>query len=160
MTDNEIIKALGCCTSHKGYEACISGCPFQEQELCQEDADALLTHSLDLINRQQAEIERLNAISDRLNTICTNQDLEIEKLKKENERFADIGKMYSEVRAEAIKEFAERLKEEIVEALRSNYNAQNERILKTNEKDAEEMLCRCRNGKCNYEEKTNDFKEK
>lgn len=42
---------------------------------------------IDLINRQQAEIERL---------------------KKENQQFADIGKMYSEVRAEVIKEFWKR----------------------------------------------------
>ena len=58
MTDNEIIKALECCTSHKGYNACISGCPFHEQGLCLVDADALPTHSLDLINRQKAEIEK------------------------------------------------------------------------------------------------------
>lgn len=38
------------------------------------------------------------------------QQAEIERLKKETEYFADIGKMYSEVRAEAVKEFAERLK--------------------------------------------------
>lgn len=37
------------------------------------------------------------------------QQAEIERLKKETEYFADIGKMYSEVRAEAVKEFAERL---------------------------------------------------
>ena len=36
---------------------------------------------------------------------------ENERLEKENHCFADIGKMYSEVKAEAIKEFAERLKE-------------------------------------------------
>lgn len=44
--------------------------------------DFLKDYALDLINRQKAEIDR----------------------------FADIGKMYSEVRAEAIKDFAERLK--------------------------------------------------
>jgi FtsZ-binding cell division protein ZapB len=32
---------------------------------------------------------------------------EIERLKKENNQFADIGKMYSEVRAEVVREFAE-----------------------------------------------------
>lgn len=46
--------------------------------------------AIDLINHQRAEIERLN---------------------KEVETFADIGKMYSEIKAEAVKEFAERLKE-------------------------------------------------
>ena len=35
----------------------------------------------------------------------------IKRQKAEIDRFADIGKMYSEVRAESIKEFAERLKE-------------------------------------------------
>jgi hypothetical protein len=35
---------------------------------------------------------------------------EVERLQKENENFADIGKMYSEIKAEAYKEFAERLK--------------------------------------------------
>jgi FtsZ-binding cell division protein ZapB len=34
---------------------------------------------------------------------------EIERLKKENNQFADIGKMYSEIKSEAIKEFAERV---------------------------------------------------
>ncbi len=35
-------------------------------------------------------------------------------MQKENERFADIGKLYSEIRAEAIKEFWEKLKKEKV----------------------------------------------
>lgn len=35
---------------------------------------------------------------------------EIERLREESKSFADIGKMYSEIKAEAIKEFAERLK--------------------------------------------------
>lgn len=35
----------------------------------------------------------------------------IKGLQTENNQFADIGKMYSEIKAEAIKEFAERLKE-------------------------------------------------
>jgi hypothetical protein len=48
-----------------------------------------INNALDLINRQQAEIERLQKV---------------------NDSFTDIGKMYSEIKAEAIKEFAERLK--------------------------------------------------
>ena len=46
--------------------------------------------ALDLINRQKSEIERLT---------------------RENQSFADIGKLYSEIKFETIKEFAERLKE-------------------------------------------------
>ena len=52
MTDNEIIKALECCT---GYPACPTDCPLYEQPM-----DCLLKLSkptLDLINRQKAEIE-------------------------------------------------------------------------------------------------------
>jgi hypothetical protein len=51
-----------------------------------------LDNALDLINRQQAEIERMQI-----------------RLRKERHQFADLGKMYSEIRAEAIKEFAEKL---------------------------------------------------
>lgn len=47
--------------------------------------------------------------------VIDNQLAEIEKLKKEQERFADIGKMYSEIRAEAIKEFAEKFGEFVLE---------------------------------------------
>lgn len=47
--------------------------------LCREQFKA----ALDLINRQKAEIERLQ---------------------KENKQFADIGKMYSEIKLEIIKE--------------------------------------------------------
>ena len=51
--------------------------------------EAVLLGSLDIINRQKAEIERLQKI---------------------NDSFTDIGKLYSEVKAEVVKEFAERLK--------------------------------------------------
>lgn len=83
MTETEVIKALECC--EVGKDKCRK-CPFY----CTVPACSryLAQFALDLINRQQAEIE---------------------KLQKENERFADIGKMYSEVRAEVIKEFANRL---------------------------------------------------
>lgn len=73
----------------KALECCM-GCDCKE---CPYDGDAeidaevcmgkLIVEALKLVNRQKAEIDR----------------------------FADIGKMYSEVRAEAIKEFAGRLKE-------------------------------------------------
>ena len=61
MTDNEIIKAL---------------------EYCKDCSANLNVEIIDLINRQQAEIERLEKHTE----------------------------MYHEVRAEAIKEFAEKLK--------------------------------------------------
>lgn len=48
-------------------------------------------------------------IIDDNGNLINRQKSEIERLKEENNRFADIGKMYSEIRAEAIKDFAERL---------------------------------------------------
>ena len=85
MTDNEIIKAL----EEELKTALVINHRFEESNDTENPDDhkfiALLSNTIKLINRQKAEIEW----------------------------FADIGKMYSEIRAEAIKEFAERLKAEM-----------------------------------------------
>lgn len=82
MTDEQIIKALRLCAID--VDVCTEACPYYEdREYFDGDCIKQRTiDAIDLINRQKAEIDR----------------------------FADIGKMYSEVRAEAIREFAERLK--------------------------------------------------
>ena len=51
MTDKEIIMGLECCNNGK----CL-GCPFDVNQYCMK---SLMGRSLDLIKRQQAEIERL-----------------------------------------------------------------------------------------------------
>ena len=88
MTDNEIIKALECLT---GFQKLCKDCPYSGtdhypfcREHCAKDA-------LALINRQQAEIEMLKGW---------------ERLLKAESHAPIIKK----ARAEAIKEFAERLK--------------------------------------------------
>ena len=87
MTDNEIVKALECCT----HGRCDDNCPFGGvREKCHKLDDFIL----DLINRQKAEIERLN----KANTSV------VEHLKKARRQLKTA-------KAEAIKEFAERLKE-------------------------------------------------
>jgi hypothetical protein len=93
MTDNEIIKALECCS---GKGDCRS-CPFKNRDDCTKDLKAEI---IGLITRQKAEIERLNKAVDL---------------------FADIGKMYSEIKAEAYKEFAERLKEKFARQVSKGY---------------------------------------
>ena len=88
MTDNEIIKALECCGV--GDKGCESGCPLNDgcvspiatMEFIQKEA-------LSLINRQKAEIERSNNYIEELN--C--------KLDMANDS-----------KAQAIKDFAYRLK--------------------------------------------------
>ena len=56
MTDNEIIKALECCTD-ESYENC-NECPYSTDTLSCERLK-LLEDSLDLINSLKAEIKRL-----------------------------------------------------------------------------------------------------
>ena len=87
LTPEEIKKGLECCGSPEG-DSCFY-CPFSGSPL-EYCTTKLHTEAVALINRQQAEIERLQT---------------------EDNQFADIGKMYSEIRAEAIKEFVERLQE-------------------------------------------------
>lgn len=54
MTDNEIIKALECCIA-KRNQYCFS-CSFSKETNC---TLKMLEKTLDLINRQKAEIEQL-----------------------------------------------------------------------------------------------------
>ena len=82
VKETEIIKALNCL---KGYEVLCDGCLYQMRGYvkCREN---VASDALDLINRQKAEIERLQTEKDNLI------------------------KTYKECMTEAIKEFAERLK--------------------------------------------------
>lgn len=82
MTDNEIKKALECCLEPR--HDC-SYCLLEKEVYC---TSLLHKNILDLINRQQAEIERLNGNLFTISNACMQR------------------------RNEAIKEFAERLKEE------------------------------------------------
>ncbi len=82
FTDEEIIKAL---ELHSNKDvACLDKCPYAERHFC---GSSMARDALALINRQNAELEDLREI------IFTDRSEAIKKLK-----------------AEAIKEFAERLK--------------------------------------------------
>jgi predicted nuclease with TOPRIM domain len=105
MTDKEIIKALEC---HKDTDiATCNVCPYDGVSMC---GYKLCNDALDLINRQQAEKEALIAGQETMSKYIEEQQAEIERLQTENNQFDDIGKMYSEIKSEAIKEFTERLK--------------------------------------------------
>ena len=91
MTDNEIIKALDCC-SNASWSSC-HDCPYREKQFQNHCAFTMSGDALALINRQQAEIERL--------TKCRKE--EVEKL------MSAIDEVVTEAKSEAIKEFAERL---------------------------------------------------
>ena len=90
MTDNEIIKALECCGNP--YSICAE-CPIKDDHGCNEQ---LAKYALDIIKRQQAEIERLK------NEIQITKDA-YTMLQTKNEI----------IKSEAVKEFEDRLKNKI-----------------------------------------------
>lgn len=114
MTDNEIIKALECC-SHRNVDLPCEGCPaYSIAQMCMED---LMSDALDLINRQKAEIERWeqeNKEYCEVNRIIAYQrnqrDKEIRAL---HNQLNGLNFMDKQIKSEAIKEFAERLKNEM-----------------------------------------------
>lgn len=90
---NEIIKALECCNNPPGKADCRT-CPFYHSEgRCTEN---MLSNAIDLINRLQAENERKDKI---LNSYA----LQYGTVKDQSKRI-------EEIKSEARKEFAERLK--------------------------------------------------
>ena len=82
MTDNDIIKALECC-GNQMYSCTDKRCKAQT-----------LGNALNLINRQKAEIERLRM-----------------EAKTVDKRLEELDRPIAEIRAEAITDFAEKLKE-------------------------------------------------
>ena len=85
MTDNEIVKALEYCFDNTNVDC--GKCVYNE---CDGNCvDGMIKDALDIINRQKAEIERLNKEVDRLSQLVLYHDGDV---------------------ADAIKEFADRLK--------------------------------------------------
>lgn len=120
LTDTEIKKALECCISAENCCECVY------TKMC--DGTTIHQFALDLINRQQAEIESITekfncqqTVYADLSKIIKDKNAEIERLKNEcfciaNERDA-IADCLNTAAAEAIKEFAERLKKQSFTAL-------------------------------------------
>ena len=121
MTDNDIIKALECCS--RVDEGLYGGLTYKGEPL-----RILIKDALDLINRQKAEIERLNEKVEALGDPLEKAHYEISELKAEIERLQKAGEeavscfnrmesLYNikcmelkVAKNQAITEFAERLK--------------------------------------------------
>lgn len=88
MTDKEIIKALECCIKKE-----CTNCPHKKM-FCSDTV--AMEHALDLTKRQQKEIERLKIENQSLRSAANSYKLH-----------------YNKARTEAVKEFAERLKNKI-----------------------------------------------
>lgn len=97
MTDNEIIKALEICRNENGI---CSDCPYSDDYTnCNT---RIAKDVLDIINRQKAEVERLREETAELIDDRYATQLLCHLIKKEDDT--------RNVRSDAIKEFAERLK--------------------------------------------------
>ena len=97
MTDNEIIKALECCKTPKCSNCAV--CPMRG--IGTDCLGEVISNTLDLINHQKAEIERLTAMVEAAEEHFTPLP------------FKNAFDEYIEkCKAEAIKEFSERLKKE------------------------------------------------
>ena len=104
-TDEEVIKALEVC-SDVTTESCV-GCPFL---ICCKQS-SLKKLALDLINRQRAEIADGNAIQKMCAEVIARQDKELADLREIV--FTDRTEAINNLKAEAIKEFADKLKNEL-----------------------------------------------
>jgi phage-related minor tail protein len=137
MTDNDIVKALECCND---LQWC-GHCPLQGKEYCK---DVLSDNTLDLINRQKAEIEAWKHYYNECLTDLKNAHAEIEKLKKGWK--ADVI-LTANVKSEAYKEFAEKVCDEITDAIISNDKVIKERVEKHNVNRLEDNFCCMCDGK-------------
>lgn len=105
MTDNEVIKALECCST----ATCISNkCPYEEMHDIPKCTTKLTSDALDLINRQKAEIKKLQ-------TYITNHPYRIVIGTADiyTENHEEYEKLLARISGEAIKEFSERLQNDL-----------------------------------------------
>lgn len=102
MTDEQIVKALEICNSLS--QRCGDGCPYytviyKNGKRCSE---MMIDDTLDLIKRQQAEIEKLNKV--KVFNFTVSGTKEIIPILFSHEK---------EMKNEAVKEFAEKYKTEV-----------------------------------------------
>ena len=116
LTDNEIIKALECCSKAANFNDCEKlQCPlYRECKIGHKSMEeTIIPYALDLINRQKAEIERLTYELECLLCHATGNKLSEHTYPlgtMENCVDEYIDECCEEAKAEAYKEFAERLK--------------------------------------------------
>ena len=131
MTDKEIIKDLECCANCEDCFYGITNCSLGEEVECRS---LLAQNALDLITRQQAEIDNLKVENQSLRSAANSLKMhyeeaqaEVERLESANDEkfrqwdmlaekakqhYADLYNEAKDIlKAEAYKEFAEKLKE-------------------------------------------------
>lgn len=102
MTDNEIIKALECCSDDCGKTCEGMRCPMIAE--CQTDINALKKSALALINRQKAEIERLKCSAIR-----------------NGKQIGSLIHHLETAKSEAYREFADKLHDNFISKVQKHY---------------------------------------
>ena len=117
MSDNDIKKALECCADElRGCE----DCPFSQVECIADTENSLMKSALDLINRQQAEIERYLHSIKLLEKDVADAKAELSEFKAMTvNQIADM----------AIKAFAEKAKNRIVDSTYPSFDKEGKPIL-------------------------------
>ena len=103
MIDNEIMKNLECCSRRNedlSCKDCSNNKIYKIGQICFQN---LMGDAFELVSRQKAEIERLQKNIDGLNIFTKNH--------------------ITVIRLQAIKEFADRLKETITSEINTYYNS-------------------------------------
>ena len=108
LPDAEIIKALECCIDVNGANC--HKCPYDK--CCSYPESVMLKDTLDLINRQEAEIERLKKDSKDIDEFARNICKERLLQGKAIADFESLRRYIEMQKAEAYKEFAEKVKAE------------------------------------------------
>jgi hypothetical protein len=135
MTDKEIIKALECCEDSYSSRKCLE-CPYYCCNAKKDCVDEMKCDALDLINRQQAEIENYIKVAEYQQNLTVKKSFEIKELKAEIERLtarnfelAEKGEKvviaFKNAKSEAIKEFAGLVDKDIDKKLSESIKAQN-----------------------------------
>jgi hypothetical protein len=124
LTDSEIVKALECCSTYKGK---CTDCPaFVKVD--RSNCKQVLLGAIEIINRLQAENERLKE----------NLNIDLENFATEYD---------NKIKAEAYKEFADKVCDEITDAIINNGKVIKERIEKHNVNRLEDNFCCMCDGK-------------
>ena len=134
MTDEQIIKALECCAYWESDKSC-EDCP--ENTYGFGCGNKLAKHSLDLINRQKAEIEEL--YSDKI--IAETHE------KAAKDLCVDCAKQHEEAKAE-IKRLKERISylEESIDCSRKEYNRLLQKLQQAKSEAIKEFAARLKCG--------------
>ena len=100
LKQEDVMRALECCKSYRDLHACVNVCPYFRAELgCDENCtNRMAQDALALLREKDKEIERLQGKVDALFRLNVERDIVADEMLTE------------EARAEAVREFVERVK--------------------------------------------------